>query len=556
MTIDPNSSLAGAPRKITSTPDQKYAPFQLDVLKGLVLALAFFFVLIVLRTAWLSEDSYIGWRTVENFVHGFGLRWNISDRVQTYTDPLFILLVSGLYAITGEIFLTALTICILLSLAAVYLTVTRVSVSSAAAVAGLAAFISSRSFIDFTTSGLENPLSFLLVALFYLVYLRTDLDEFRKSWLLVFLLALVGLNRLDLILLLLPPVLLVLYTQIFFKDSFWRLIGTLVLASSPLWLWLLFSTIYYGFPFPNTYYAKLHTGIPPTSLMFQGILYYVNEIDLDPVTLVCLVTVGALILARRERRFLIAFLGICLYLLYIVKIGGDFMAGRFFSVPFFAAITLLVSLPLSPRTFLTLAAAAIGIGLIAPRPTMFSNGDYFLGMSLKDVVDHRGIADERGFIYQSNGLLPVLNRNRTSPIPPWAGLGLAAKQSGMGFAIFENIGIYGFYAGPTVHILDSMALGDPLLSKLPIPDPASENWRVGHYRRDVPEGYAETLQSGANLIKDPKIAKLYKVIKLITQDPIWSWRRIKTIFLINTGHYNYLMGAPAVSHPEAGPATL
>ena len=30
----------------------------------------------------------------------------------------------------------------------------------------------------------------------------------------------------------------------------------------PLLAWELFSLLFYGFPFPNTYYAKLNTGIP------------------------------------------------------------------------------------------------------------------------------------------------------------------------------------------------------------------------------------------------------------------------------------------------------
>ena len=63
-----------------------------------------FLILLILRSAWLSEDSYIGWRTVDNFVQGHGLRWNLLDRVQVFTDPLFILLMSPIYAVTHEIF--------------------------------------------------------------------------------------------------------------------------------------------------------------------------------------------------------------------------------------------------------------------------------------------------------------------------------------------------------------------------------------------------------------------------------------------------------------------
>jgi hypothetical protein len=52
------------------------------------LALAVF-AIVVVRTSWLSDDAYITLRTVDNFVSGYGLRWNVAERVQTYTHPLW-----------------------------------------------------------------------------------------------------------------------------------------------------------------------------------------------------------------------------------------------------------------------------------------------------------------------------------------------------------------------------------------------------------------------------------------------------------------------------------
>lgn len=37
----------------------------------------------VVRLAWVGEDAYITFRTVENAVAGHGLRWNVADRRQT-----------------------------------------------------------------------------------------------------------------------------------------------------------------------------------------------------------------------------------------------------------------------------------------------------------------------------------------------------------------------------------------------------------------------------------------------------------------------------------------
>ncbi len=42
----------------------------------------------------MSDDAYITLRTVDNFINGYGLTWNISERVQAYTHPLWMFLLS------------------------------------------------------------------------------------------------------------------------------------------------------------------------------------------------------------------------------------------------------------------------------------------------------------------------------------------------------------------------------------------------------------------------------------------------------------------------------
>ena len=41
------------------------------------------FAVVLVRTAWVSDDAYITFRTVDNFLAGYGLRWNVGERVQT-----------------------------------------------------------------------------------------------------------------------------------------------------------------------------------------------------------------------------------------------------------------------------------------------------------------------------------------------------------------------------------------------------------------------------------------------------------------------------------------
>src|SRR5664280_151358 len=60
-----------------------------------VLILGAILLYAILANAWIVDDAYITFRSIWNVHHGFGLRWNPSERVQTYTHPLWMLLISG-----------------------------------------------------------------------------------------------------------------------------------------------------------------------------------------------------------------------------------------------------------------------------------------------------------------------------------------------------------------------------------------------------------------------------------------------------------------------------
>ena len=53
------------------------------------------YLVLVVSNAWLSDDAYITFRTVDNVVNGYGLTWNVVERVQAYTHPLWMLLLSA-----------------------------------------------------------------------------------------------------------------------------------------------------------------------------------------------------------------------------------------------------------------------------------------------------------------------------------------------------------------------------------------------------------------------------------------------------------------------------
>src|SRR5258708_3012383 len=81
---------------------------------GLIaLALACFLFLIA-RDSWLSDDAYITFRTVDNFIHGYGLTWNVDERVQVYTHPLWMLLISAVSFCTHELYYSVLVLSVTL----------------------------------------------------------------------------------------------------------------------------------------------------------------------------------------------------------------------------------------------------------------------------------------------------------------------------------------------------------------------------------------------------------------------------------------------------------
>ena len=191
----------------------------------------------------------------------------------------------------------------------------------------------SKAFVDYSTSGLENALTHLLLALFLWVFLRRAVTLRTLFWLSL-LTAAAAVNRLDSVLLFAPPL---LYAAVLLRRQWLRALGVLALGMAPLLAWELFSIIYYGFPLPNTFYAKLNTGLPLSAQMQQGIFYLLHSTGADPLTMVAIVAGVTLPWLRRTWRQAAVAVGIAFYLLYVVRIGGDFMAGRFLSAPLLAS---------------------------------------------------------------------------------------------------------------------------------------------------------------------------------------------------------------------------
>lgn len=528
--------------------EQKYCQ-----IKWIQVPLIFLYLIIVLITAWLSDDAYITFRTIDNFINGHGLTWNVGERVQAFTHPLWMFVISGFYVFSNEFYFTSISISIGISLLAFFLLLNKTSVSPLNSIIVCLILVFSKAFVDYSTSGLENPLTHLLIVLFFVVYFNRP-DGGKKLFMLSLLSSLAGLNRLDSLIILLPAL-----AFVFFKEKK-KLKDFLIITAGflPLFAWELFSLFYYGFTFPNTAYAKLNTGINKIELLQQGLFYLLDSIYMDPLTVPIMITGIIISFFKKNKKLLPLTAGIILYLIYIINIGGDFMSGRFLSAPLLCAVIIFSRTEIESIKLATIAAVIIiGLGFLSPRPNLLSTPQYSLGPKIihafrfGPVISglNEGITDERFWYYENNGLLNNLFQRKIEQ-HPWVRHAYAVKEAKNNFVVKATVGLFGFYAGCNVQILDQYGLTEPLLARIPSTEywligqdkPKNEKfWRIGHFARKIPRGYLETLRSGENQIANPSLAKYYEKLSIIIKGDLWDLNRLKEIWNFNVGKYDYLI---------------
>ncbi len=356
----------------------------------------------LLFDAWLSDDAYITFRVVDNVIHGFGPVYNVGERVQAYTNPLMMLVMSAFASVTREVYFTAIFVSIAASFSAVAVLALKVARSRITAVAALVVLVFSTSFVSYSTSGLENCLIFLLAALFFWAFFAAEKYSARSLLILTLLFALSLVNRMDTALLL-APALAFAYVR---NDAVpWsRMLGALVAGMLPFIAWEAFAVAYYGFPFPNTAYAKLSTGIPKSEYLVRAFAYYKMSFWQDPMVLAGIIAGAGAILWARRARTSVPLVGVLLYLVYIVNIGGDFMRGQDVhrtAVRDDAAASwrsLPRSGPHGASNLASLVIGALGLLLVANL-----GGLFYEGMSW-NTHNPYGVLDDKRLYYQATNL--------------------------------------------------------------------------------------------------------------------------------------------------------
>ncbi|WPP45347.1 hypothetical protein [Pseudomonas sp. AN-1] len=493
---------------------------------GVALAFSFAFM----HTAWVSEDAFITFRVVDNALNGYGIVWNPGERVQVYTHPLWFFLVLSGVAIFDDPYYFSLGLSYVLLIATLLL-LGRVAKERWAlgGIVLVCALLWSRAFVDYSSSGLENPLVHALLVLYALVCLRGA----GSGWgplLLTLLASALFLTRPDVLVLIFPSFVYVCWRE---RQNLFRLILGLAVGGIPALLWVAFSVFYYGVPVPNTALAKVATGIDSWQSAVQAWNYLVWTAETDLVTLALLLLGVVLGCSSRDRVLASLGLGIVAWFLYLFYVGADYMGGRFFSAAVLLAVVVCAVFVSRNASFSLVAAVLVFLVFNAGAlsRTVFSP----LGFS-QQLISSSGIADERGFYYQALGLWPSLQRG-TWFAHPWLAEG-AAIGSRPGLYARCAIGMSAFAAGPAVRWIDPLALTEPFLARLP----ARTNVRVGHYERAFPKGFLESETSRVNKVEDPVLRDLYRDVDIAVRAPLLSEGRLAAIWRLNSGAYSGRLG--------------
>ena len=312
-----------------------------------------------------SDDAYISFRYARNLLGGHGLVYNLGERVEGYTNFLWTVLLAGIDGVIPGEHLPGIAkgLGILFGCATVVLVgIFGVEIAGARTPRLLLApflLAADSSFAAWCTGGLEGPMFAFLVAAAALAYFRSTRGRAGAAWAPI-LLALASLTRPEGVLLfgVTAGVELVRRRGRLAEAARWSLPFAAVFVPYFLARWW-----YYGWPLPNTFYAKVGGGAEAWK---RGVKYLAGFLETHGWFTVVVAVVPFL---RRGAALWAVHLA-CLvgaYAIYVVAVGGDGLYGHRFCTYLAPLLYLLVqeglaqALGRAPKAFL----AAVGLLAVA-----------------------------------------------------------------------------------------------------------------------------------------------------------------------------------------------
>lgn len=305
------------------------------------------FVAHALYYLFVQDDAYIFFRYSENWINGWGPVWNQGERVEGYTSPAWLGILTLLRLVTGSFEPGVHVISLGLGVGVLILLFMLAGAMARDVWAGLAAVLlmaSDRTFALWSTSGMETRLfGFLVLGSTLLVWRKLqNRISLAEDFLLGPALLLLCLTRPEGFLFAGLMILFLLVTRATALRSRWGLWGLALWAAGvAVHLWWRWS--YYGDPLPNTYYAKV-----PGFDFHSGFSFVADFATSFPVfslaaILAVIFHLGVALVTRAPTFNSALSTIIVVYLGYVVAIGGGFMEFRMLDVIMAPASVLIVT---------------------------------------------------------------------------------------------------------------------------------------------------------------------------------------------------------------------
>jgi arabinofuranosyltransferase len=471
-------------KSFTKSDNLVFDIIQKIVLAASVIALAYG-IYRVIELWWVCDDAFISFRYAKNLVEGHGLVFNVGERVEGYTNFLWTVIISlgmllNLDPLPFSVVLGGIAYVFTVLLAAyVSHRLFKTDNSGRRAFFVPAAALSLLVLHDyhvFATSGLETSWVAALITLGFALLIFADTG---KTVLFAGLaLVAAAMSRPDALLFYVIAIpFVILIGKPYIRNLVMYLLpGTLVYL--PYWI---LRYLYYGYPFPNTYYAK-SANLPyyDQGLAYLGLFlksYYV--LYLVPVALVAVIVVYRRRLTTVplcdpvSRAIVLAAIFIAPYTLYVVRSGGDFMFARFW-IPILPVTFLFLEVSL--RSFITRYRFAPLVLLVIPLAVFFRWNPY------TEVRQINGIAYEPDYYprYWVQHAREAGSRMRE-----------IFEGQDVRVAFYGMYAVYVYYSEVPTAIESNAGLTDPFVAHLPI----VTRGRPGH-EKQAPMPYL--LERGVN----------------------------------------------------------
>ena len=277
-----------------------------------------------------QDDAFISFRYAANFLNGEGLVFNIGERVEGYTNFLWIILVALFRSVFGLDFLV----------------ISRVlGILSGLSLFGLLYLLSNHNyqkdswfyFLSASLMMLANPAlpywstSGMETTAFALTVFAALVSEYRKPTLTPWLLALATLLRPDGVVAF-GAVTLYRFSQD--RKIPWKMILSYLFLLLP---YAIFKITYYGSLLPNSYYAKSGIGLEYVLSGLEYFWFFCSTVGLYGAVFLVPLAAAPLL----WKRFSLLYLFTAFYLFYIIWIGGDVLKVYRFFIPILAPLYIL-----------------------------------------------------------------------------------------------------------------------------------------------------------------------------------------------------------------------